>query len=414
MLPTRGHDPLAGYRERFHIPDPDVVYLDDNSLGRPPRTASAAVTAAIEQWAGQLVLAWDDWIDLGLRTGDRLAPLLGRAPGTTLVGESTTVSLYKAVVAVLDEARRAGDDRPVVIADRGDFPTDRYVVAGAADAAGGSVHWIDGLTADHVAGALATHRSDSGTARVTAVVGSAVSFVTAALAPVAEITDLVHGAGARVIWDLSHAAGAVPLALDDWDVDLAVGCTYKYLHGGPGAPGYVSVGARAQDLRQPIHGWFGQRDQFAMGPEYEPLPGVGGWQTGTPPVLGLVAAGCGIDVVAEAGIDAVRARSLVLGRTLLDGWADQLAGLGFELASPTDDAARGGHVALRHADASRIVRAAREQKVIADFRAPDVVRLGPGPLTCRFGEAADGIARIADVVRSGRHLQLPEDPGRVT
>lgn len=409
-------DPLAGFRDRFVIRDPDLVYFDGNSLGHPPRSTAPAVAAALDEWAEDLVGAWDGWIDLGLRTGDRLAPLLGRRPGSTLVVDSVTVNFYKAVSAVLAAAaskRTANDSRRlVVIADRNDFPTDRYVVAGVVHAAGGAVHWVDALTEDSVAAALDANKRDY----VAAVVGSVVSFRTAAIAPVATITAMAHAAGARVVWDVSHAVGAIPLALDEWDVDVAVGCTYKYLHGGPGAPAFVSLssGAGGAELRQPIHGWMGQRDQFAMGPDYDPVDGVAGWQTGSPPVLALVAAGCGIDIVAEAGIDAVRARSLALGRVLLEGWERHLAGLGFELGSPADDDLRGGHVALRHPEAGRIVRAGRTAKVIADFRPPDIVRLGPGPLTCGFDEAEEGIARLAEVVRTGAHLKLAADAARVT
>lgn len=411
-------DPLAGFRQRFVIRDPDLVYFDGNSLGHPPRSAAAAVAAALDEWADDLVGAWDGWIDLGVRTGDRLAPLLGRRAGSTLIVDSVTVNLYKAVSAVLAAAAAPGgqtaDDgrQLVVIADRNDFPTDRYVVAGVVEAAGGAVHWVDALTEDSVAAALVVHERD----RVAALVGSVVSFRTAAIAPVATITAMAHAAGARVIWDVSHAVGAIPLTLDGWDVDIAVGCTYKYLHGGPGAPAFVSLGSGAggAELRQPIHGWFGQRDQFAMGPDYDPVEGVAGWQTGSPPVLALVAAGCGIDIVAEAGIDAVRGRSLALGHVLLDGWERHLAALGFELGSPADDDRRGGHVALRHPDASRIVRAGRAAKVITDFRPPDIVRLGPSPLTCGFAEAEEGIARLGEVVRTGAYLELAADAGRVT
>lgn len=391
------------------IPDPDVVYFDGNSLGRPPVSTASAVAAAIDQWGTDLVGAWDHWIDLGLDLGDRLAPLLGRRPGSTVLAESVTTNLYKAMTAVLVDAMARDSSRRLVIADAGDFPTDRYVVAGVVDAVGGAVQWVDGLTEDNVGAALAEARG-----RVAAVVGSAVSFVTATIAPVAAVTAMAHASGARVVWDVSHAVGAIPLALDEWEVDVAVGCTYKYLHGGPGAPGFLSLGDAARELRQPIHGWFGQRDQFAMGPVYDPVAGVGAWQTGTPPVLALVAAGCGIDIVAEAEIEPIRARSLALGRLLLSGWHDDLAPLGFGLASPADDGHRGGHVALRHPEASRIVRAARAVKVIADFRPPDIVRLGPGPLTCSFTEAADGVRRLAEAVGAGGYKRLPAVPGRVT
>jgi len=392
-------------RHLFVVPDPDRSYLDGNSLGRPTRRGDAAVRALLDEWAADLVGGWGRWIDLPLAAGDALAPLLGRSPGATIVCDSVTVNLYKAVAAVLDASPVPG----VVLACAHDFPTDRYVVQGLARRHGATVRWVDATTEADVAAAL---RAEPG---VVAWVGSVVSFVTAEVAPVAAITDLVHAAGGTAVWDVSHAVGAIPLLLDAWDVDVAVGCTYKYLHGGPGAPGFVSLSPGAADrLRQPIQGWMGQRDQFAMGADYDPRPGPAGWATGTPGILGLVAAQAGIEVVAEAGIGDVRARSLRLGHVLLDGWSDHLAPLGFELASPSDDERRGGHVALRHPEASRIVRAGRAAGVVADFRAPDVVRLGPGPLPCTLDEAHRGVTRLAQVVRDGRHLSLDASPGRIT
>jgi kynureninase len=398
-----GGEELDDLRHRFLIPDPDVAYLDGNSLGRPTVRGIEAVHAVLDEWATDLVEGWERWIDLPLQAGDALVPLLGRRPGSTIVCDSVTVNLHKAVHALVDAAGPG-----VVLAHAGDFPTDRYVLQGLAGR-GVAVTWLDEVSERGVAAAVAEH------GRILAWVGSAVSYTSAEVAPVAAITEQVHAAGGSVVWDVSHAVGAIPLALDDWGVDVAVGCTYKYLHGGPGGPGFVSLSAEAADrLRQPIQGWMGQREQFAMGADYDPVPGAGGWATGTPGVLGLVAAQAGIEVVAEAGIDEVRRRSIVLGRLLLDGWEDVLAPLGFELASPADDERRGGHVALRHADASRIVRAARTVGVVADFRAPDLVRLGPGPLPCTTGEARSGVDGIAALVRDGGHRRMGAAPGRVT
>lgn len=395
---------LPDLRNHFVVPDRDVAYLDGNSLGRPTVRGHAAVRQVLDEWAEVLVEGWERWIDIPLAAGDALAPLLGRRPGSTIVVDSVTVNLHKALGAIL-----ATSPQGVLVAHAGDFPTDRYVVQGMAAAHGTPVVWLDEVTEPAVAAAVRDH------GRVAAWIGSAVSYVSAAIAPVAEITAMVHAAGGVVVWDVSHAVGAVPLALDEWDVDVAVGCTYKYLHGGPGAPGFVSLSeAAATRLRQPIQGWMGQRDQFAMGDRYEPLAGAGGWATGTPGILGLVAAQAGIEVVAEAGADVVRQRSLRLGRALIDGWSDHLAGLGFELVSPVDDDQRGGHVALRHRDASRIVRYGRTVGVVADFRAPDILRLGPGPLPGTVAESVSGVRRLADVARSGAYADLPDTPGRVT
>ncbi len=394
-------DPLSPFLHRFERPDPDLSYLDGNSLGRPPIEARAVATALIDTWSTELVSAWEHWIDRPLEVGDLVATLLGAAPGQVVVGESTTVALYQAVEAAL----RARPDRSIIVACADDFPTDRYVVDGIARARGAEVRWLDSVDD-------ATARVD---ANVAVMLASAAHFETAALADVGAITLHVHDAGALVVWDCSHAGGAVPLDLDRHEVDLAVGCTYKYLHGGPGAPAWAYVARRHQQtLRQPIQGWFGQRDQFAMGPVFEPADGMTAWRCGTPGMLGLEIAATGIAVVAEAGIDAVRVKSLAMGHVMLAAADQWFAPLGLELISPRDDARRGGHVALRHPDGSRIVRAARQAGVVADFRAPDIVRLGPGPLATSFTELLSGLERLRDVVASGAHELLDQDPGRVT
>lgn len=394
-------DPLRHFRGRFEIPDPAVSYLDGNSLGRPAIAARAVATSLIDEWATSLVEAWDRWIDRPLEVGDLLAPVLGAAPGQVLVAESTTVALYQAI----DAALAARPDRSTVLACADDFPTDRYVVDGVARARRRRIAWLSSVDE-------AVERLDDD---VALVVASAAHFETAALADVAGVTTTAHSEGALVLWDCSHAAGAVPLDLDGHQVDLAVGCTYKYLHGGPGSPAWSYVARRHQDtLRQPIQGWFGQRDQFAMGPIYEPAAGMTAWRAGTPGMIALEVAATGLTVVAEAGIDAIRAKSIALGGAMLAATDEWLVPLGLELASPRDDHRRGGHVSLRHPDASRIVRAARQAGVIADFRAPDIVRLGPGPLATSFEELRSGLVRLRDVVAGSDHERLPIDPGRVT
>lgn len=396
-------DPLGTYRGRFEIPDDAVCYLDGNSLGRPPVDVRPTVARLIDEWSDQLVEAWDHWIDRPVAVGDLLAPVLGAGPGQVTIGESTTVALYLTASAALD-ARR---DRPVVVAATDDFPTDRYVVDGLAAATGRTVRWVPSMQPHDVVPALGDD--------VALLIGSAVNFESAAISDVDGLTAAVHECGGLVVWDCSHAAGAIPLHLDARNVDLAVGCTYKYLHGGPGSPAFVYVASVRQDeLRQPIHGWFGQRDQFEMGPTYEPAAGIGSWRIGTPTMFGVEIAAAGIAIVAEAGIEAVRAKSLHLGHVLLDAYDAWFADLGLELGSPRDDDARGGHVALRHPDASRIVRAARAVGVIADFRAPDIVRLGPGPLATSFTELVAGLERLRDTIASGAHQHLPETRGRVT
>ena len=395
-------DPLAGFLDRFEAPDPSISYLDGNSLGRPPRAARAAAATLVDTWAGELVGAWDSWIDRPLAVGDLLAPVIGARAGQVVVGDSTTVALHRALGAAV----AARPDRDVVVAASDDFPTDRYVAEGVAAATGREVRWVASLAPDAVLDAL---RPD-----VAALVGSLVHFETATIVDTATLTAAAHGAGALVVWDCSHAAGAVPLDLDRSEADLAVGCTYKYLHGGPGAPAFTYVAERHAGMRQPIHGWFGQRDQFAMGPDYDPAPGPAGWLAGTPAMLSLEVAAVGIGIVAEAGIDAIRAKSLRFGGVMLEAFDQWFEPLGFDLASPRDPDRRGGHVALRHPDASRIVRAGRAAGVVTDFRGPDLVRFGPGPLATSFRELVEGLSRLRDVVAEGRHRSLPHDPGRVT
>lgn len=395
-------DPTGPLGGRFVVPDPDVSYLDGNSLGRPTVAAAAAAADVLDRWGAELVGGWDTWIDRSLAVGDRLAPVLGVGTGRVLVDGTTTLALHQAASAALD----ARPGRRVVVAGRTDFPTDRYVAAGVAAAHGATVRWV----AHHDTQALVDAVDDD----VAVVVSSVASFETAALVDVGAVTAAAHRVGALTVWDGSHAAGAVPLDLDAAGFDVAVGCTYKYLHGGPGAPAWIAIGEHADGLRQPVHGWFGQRDQFAMGMDYDPVPGVAGWRTGTPSMLALEVAATGIDVVADAGIDVARTKSLALSTFLVEAAEEWLVPHGGSLAGPQDPAARGGHLAVRHPEASRVVRAGRRLGVVADFRGPDLIRLGPGPLAASATEVVDGVARLGHVLAEGLHLAEPPDPGRVT
>ena len=297
-------DPLAAFRERFVIADEDVLYLDGNSLGRLPRGTPAAIARVVEQqWGEGLVGSWAQWIGEATRLGDALAAgVLGARPGEVLVADSTSVDLYKLLVA----GARARPGRDVLVCTADDFPTDRYVVAGVAEARGMTVRELpadidEGLDVATLQAALDD--------RVAVVVLSAVAYRSGALADLAAVTRLVHESGALVLWDLSHAVGAVPVDLTAVAADLAVGCTYKYLNGGPGAPAFLYVRRDLQEqLRSPIQGWFGQRDQFAMGPVYEPAAGIDRFGVGTPPVLGMAAVEVGAGLVAEAGVARLAAK----------------------------------------------------------------------------------------------------------
>jgi kynureninase len=384
-------EPLREFRSRFVIPDDGTVYLDGNSLGRLPRATVARVDEVVRfQWGERVVRAWDEgWLELPVQVGDLLgSTVLGAAPGQVVVGDSTTVCFYKLASAALDVR---GDRREVVI-DVDDFPTDRYVIEGLARARGLSLRWAEfDASEGPTPGAVAALMNDQ-TALVTF---SHVSYRSAFVAEMAEINALAHEAGALTLWDLSHSAGSVPVELDDDGADLAIGCTYKYLNGGPGAPAYMYVrGALADQVRQPIWGWLGRRDPFAMGPGYEPADGVRGLLSGTPPVLSLVAVEEGVRLVAEAGIGAIRAKGIALTELAISLIDSRLDGLGAGVRSPRDPTRRGAHVALAHPDASSLCARLIERGVIVDFREPDVVRLGLSPLTTRFVDVWDAIEAV--------------------
>jgi kynureninase len=387
-------DPLAAFHDRFEHRDPERIYLDGNSLGMPSAAVRAAVRDGLEAWASDLVGSWDEWIELPTRVGDHLAgSCLGARPGDVLVADSTTVNLYKLAHAALDLREGA------VVTDAANFPTDRYVLAGVAAARGRRYVEVDDA-------------ADAFVVPDAALVSVAlVDYRSGALL---DLPALTRATDALVIWDLSHAAGAVEIDLSR--ADLAVGCTYKYLRAGPGAPAFLYVRRELVDsLRSPIQGWFGQRDQFAMGPAYDPASGIERFAAGTPSILGLLALDAALGIVDEASMAAIAARGralTALAVDLVDAW---LAPLGFDLASPRDAARRGCHLALRHAEAWPVVRALAERaRVVADFRQPDVVRLGFDPLATRFVDAWDGIDRIRSLVAGGEHVHAPADQRRVT
>jgi kynureninase len=385
-------DPLAAFRGRFVIPDSELIYLDGNSLGRPPLAALEGLArVASEEWAGELIRGWDHWLDAPLRVGDLLGTeLLGAEPGEVAMCDSTTVDFYRLASAALD----ARPGRRFVVTDRANFPTDRYVLEGLARDRDREITWLDpepveGPSVDDVAVALAAHAEN-----VALVTLSHVNYRSAAIADLPAITALAHDAGALVLWDLSHSAGAIPVELTAAHVDLAVGCTYKYLNGGPGAPAWLYIRADLQaDLRNPIQGWFGQADQFEMGQGFRPRPGIAGWLTGTPGVLGLAAA--------EEGIERIRAKGMALTEYAIALHDARLAPLGFELGSPRDDRRRGAHVSIRRADARDLTRRMIAAGIIPDFRAPDSIRLGLSPLTTTFDEVHRAIERIAELAASG-------------
>ena len=368
-------DQLAGWRDQFHIANPELAYLDGNSLGMPPRRTFDRVDAVMRNdWATDLISSWEHWVDLPQRVGDRLAPLIGAEAGEVVVHDSTTVNLYQIVRAAL----RLRPDRSVICVDPNDFPTDRYVVDAIA------AH--DGLTVRSGFDSLDD---------VAVVVRSMIDYRSAEIVDLAAETARAHAAGALAVWDLSHAAGLHPVGLHAAGAQLAVGCTYKFLNGGPGAPAFTYVARELIDqIDEPFHGWFARSDQFEMGATFEPRPDIGRMLAGTPGILGLVAAQAGIEVTAEAGIDAIRGKSMELGRFALE-CCDRL---GLASATPRDDERRGGHVCVNHPNAKLITaQLASDHDVLADFREPDVIRLGLSPLTTRFRDVANATSAIAAI-----------------
>ena len=389
-------DPLRAFRDRFVDADPSRLYLDGNSLGRLPVATRDRLAATVEQWGSQLVSGWHDWIDVPARVGDLLAEhVLGARAGEVIVGDSTTVNLYKLCGAVLDT--RAG----AIVTDRGNFPTDRYVLEGLAARGGRELRMVD--TPEEAV-------RERGAALVV------LSHVGYRSGEIADMAALTAATDADVVWDLSHSAGALPIDLRANGVELAVGCTYKYLNGGPGAPAYLYVATERQAaLRSPIQGWFGQRDQFAMERDYDPQDGVGRFQAGTPPILALAAVEEGVKLTAEAGIDRIRAKSTSLTELIValhDAW---LAPLGFGLGSPRDPRVRGSHVSVTHPQAWPICRALIERAhVIPDFRGPDAIRLGVAPLYTSHADVWDALDRLRDLVERGEHELVDAARGRVT
>jgi kynureninase len=383
-------DPLARFADRFVPTEPGLIYLDGNSLGRPTKTAVERINALAEAWSKRLIRGWDDgWMELPLAVGDILATgVLGARAGEVAVTDSTTVNIYRLASAALD----ARPDRRTIVIERSEFPTDRYIVEGLARERDLQIRWLDGdpdegLATDEIASTF-----DPDTALL---ILSAVNYRSSAVVDIKPVTDAARGAGAFVLWDLSHAAGSIPVDLEANGADLAIGCTYKYLNGGPGSPAFLYVRRDLQDeLRPPIQGWFAQREQFDMGPAFERQPGIAGWLVGSPGVIALTSLEAGIEVVAEAGIDAIRAKGIELTEyaiALTDAW---LAPLGCSIGSPRDSSRRGAHVSIRHADAKRLAQGLVAQDVIVDFRAPDSIRVGLSPLTTSFDDVHQGLAAL--------------------
>lgn len=391
-----GRSPLSDRRELFALPD-GVVYLDGNSLGALPRHVPQRLADVVTQeWGQGLISSWNTagWVDLTRRVAARIAPLVGVEAGDVHVGDSTSVTLFKTFVA----ASRLRPDRSVLVLEPSTFPTDAYVAAGVARTVGLELRWCDPADPaasldDDVAVLALTH----------------VDFRTGAMYDLEAVTAAAHDAGALMHWDLCHSTGAVPVALTAADADVAVGCTYKYLNGGPGSPAFSWVHPRHQDAwDQPVTGWFGHAAPFDMQREFTPAPGIARMASGTPPVLALSALDAALDVFDGVRVDVLREASLSLTDyfiDLVDARLGPMSAAGLELVTPREHARRGSQVSLRHPAAYGVVQALIERGVVGDFRTPDVARFGFAPLYVTHADVYDAVQQLVEVVEGEEHLR---------
>ncbi|WP_425596863.1 kynureninase [Serinicoccus marinus] len=392
-------DPLAAYAERFERADGVVAYFDGNSLGRPVAGAAEAMASfVLDEWGTRLIRSWDEgWMGWPEQVGDLVgSAALGAGPGQTVVADSTTVLLYKVLRALVDHQLAVDPGRTELVLDTDNFPTDRYVAEGIAAERGLTLRWID---ADPASGVREGQVREVVGERTGVVLVSHVAYRSGFVADAEAITRVAHEAGALVLWDTCHSAGSVPVRADAWGWDAAVGCDYKYLNGGPGAPAHAYLARRHHDLatlQQPIQGWMGRRDPFLMEQGYQPAAGIRALVSGTPPIVGMVPVRLGAQMLAEAGIEAVRAKSLALtdlAWSVVESWPEEL---GVVVASPREHARRGGHLTLRHPAFEEIYPRLWDRGVIPDFRSPDGLRLGLSPLSTTFVEVWDGLAAILE------------------
>ena len=381
-------DPLRGFRDRFHI-EPGLIYLDGNSLGPLPLATVERVHDTVErEWGVGLIRSWNDagWITAAQRIGDKIARIIGAGPGEVVVCDSTSINLFKLLMAGL----RLMDRRQVVLTQQGNFPTDLYVAQGAVEILGGGRRVV-AVRADEL---LSSLNEDVAILYLTQV-----DYRTGDVLDMAALTSAAHAVGALVLWDLSHSAGAVPVDLRAADIDLAVGCTYKYLNGGPGAPAYLFVREDLQArLANPVPGWMGHASPFAMSPDYVPAEGIRRFLSGTPPIVAMNALECGIDMWLEVDQAALRNKAMGLTELFIELVTPLLDRFEMEIASPREAAKRGNQVALRHPEAYRVCRALIDRGVVGDFREPDILRLGFPPLYLRYQDVATAASILEKVL----------------
>ena len=390
-------DPLAHFRARFALPE-GVVYLDGNSLGALPRDTAARLAAAVsEEWGRGLITSWNahGWVEAPGRIGDKIARLIGAGPGEVVACDSTSVNVFKLLSAALS----INPGRSTILSERGNFPTDVYMMQG-----------IERFTAGRVQGRLVERErlEEALDDDVAVLLLTHVHYKTGAIHDLARLTALAHERGALVVWDLSHSAGALPLHLAEANADFAVGCGYKFLNGGPGAPAWLYVAKRPQERVAPaLSGWFGHARPFDFVDQYRPARGIARFLCGTPPVLGLVALEAGVDLLLEADMTAVRAKALRLAERFAQAMAPLCAGHGFVPVGPADPAERGSQIAYAHPEGYAIMQALIARGVIGDFRAPDILRFGLTPLYLGYADIERAVAILAEVMAT-RAWDRPE------
>jgi kynureninase len=395
-------DPLSSVRSRFAVPD-GIVYLDGNSLGALPSETPARIEQVVRQeWGSGLIRSWNDagWMDAPGRVGDKIARLIGANSGEVIVADSTSVNLFKLLAGAL----RLQAGRHFILTETGNFPTDLYVAEGLVEMLGGR-HAVRQVERP------AIERSLDGSVAVLML--THVDYTSGAILDMARITAAAHHYGVLALWDLSHSAGAVPVDLAGSNVDLAVGCGYKYLNGGPGAPAYLFVARRLQvELKTPIAGWMGHATPFAFEGKYQPAAGIQRYLAGTPPILSMTALEVAIDLLQTVDQQEIRRKSQALGDLFIGLVEERCSGFSLEVISPRDTALRGSQVALRHSQARRMIRALIDAGVIGDFRPPDLMRFGFAPLYTRYVDIWDAVERLHQVLLT-RAWQKPEYEGRL-
>lgn len=416
-------DPLAKFRELFVIADPEICYLDGNSLGRLPKATIDRVNSFLtDEWGKELVDGWSHWIDQAQTAGDLLAKTaLGAGPGQTLVCDTTSVNFYQLCVAAI----KANPGRKKIIIDSANFPTDRYIVQGIAkqfnlelitlnsDGMGGPGAVEIASEYEEIAlAALEPHLTDD----VALLTLQAVNYRSGVKQDIKAITDLARKKGIYVVWDCSHAIGSVELNFEQNGVDLAVGCTYKYGNSGPGSPAWLYVKKSLQEkLQVPIQGWFAQDKQFEMGAFFEPTNQIRGFQIASPSIIGIRAVEVAFQMIGEARIEKINQKASQGTQLMIDLYDQWLADLGFTLATPRDAHKRGGHIIIQHQDAKQIAYALRKlKKVIPDYREPGAIRLGISPLPTSYSEVFEGFKRLKELVESGDYKSVSESSSRVT